>query len=81
MKKLLPLVLILLSSCAVIKPAAPDNRVVLEEHVAPIKIFGIGRYAANSIILTLVDAQNKYFTIEAPVDTNLKIGNVYALAK
>ncbi len=55
----------------------PDNRDVLVEHAAPIKIFGIGRYGANSIILTLIDAQNRYFTIEAKADTSLKIGSVY----
>lgn len=55
----------------------PDNHQILSEHAAPIKIFGIGRYASNSMILTLVDAQSRYFTIETLADTTLKIGAVY----
>ena len=82
MKKLAPFLLLLLSSCATIKPDnLPDNRQVLIEHASPIKIFGIGRYGANSLVLTLVDAQNRYFTIEAPADTTLKIGSVYAATR
>lgn len=76
MKKITLFSLFLLAACASPRNM-PNNSQVLAEHVGPIKIFGIGRYASNSMILTLIDAQSRYFTIETPIDTTLKIGAVY----
>lgn len=78
MKKVIPFLLILLPACSTTRNA-PNNSQILAEHVPPLKIFGVGHYSSNSIILTLIDANNQYFTVEAPVDTNYKIGKAYPL--
>ena len=76
MKKNILFLSLLLSACATTK-SLPDNRLVLAEHKAPLKIFSIGHYNSNSLILTLIDAENTYFMIEAPIDTSLRIGKTY----
>lgn len=77
MKKTLPFLFLSLSACSSTKSIPVNNDKILQAHSKPVTIFGIGNYRQNSIILTLVDAQNQYFTLEAPKTGNFKVGNVY----
>lgn len=77
MKKGILLFFIVCASCAAVNRRIPDSQMILSEHPAPLKIFGIGRYSSSSMILTLVDSKSNYFTIETALDTSLKIGAVY----
>lgn len=79
MKKplLLLCLLFLLSACAASKKAAVNNDAVFKQHTSPVKIFGIGRYNPNQVILTLIDANNQYFVIEEPFREDLKVGAIY----
>lgn len=74
-------VLISLSACSSTRempPAYITEPQADANYTKPVKIFGIGGYKRNSVILTLVDAKERYYTVEAPLDTTLKVGNVYA---
>lgn len=69
-------VLLLFSSCSASKLVI-DNTMILQSHPKPIKIFSIGYWNKDNMILTLTDAQNNYFTIKAMRNDNLKVGNIY----
>ena len=79
MKKVLPGLLaitMLFWGCAVNKPIVTDMN-ELREHQQPFKVFGIGNWRPGYSILTLTDAGHQYFTVKAPDDPNLKIGDIY----
>lgn len=79
MKKILPGLLaiaMLFFGCAVNKPIANDAD-ELKAHPQPFKIFGIGNWSPGYSILTLTDSSHQYFTIKAPDDPNLKLGDIY----
>jgi hypothetical protein len=63
-------------ACATRKPL-PDNSQELAKHTAPFRIFGIGGYSSHVSVLTLADAQNRYFTVIVARDTGLKTGMIY----
>jgi hypothetical protein len=71
--------LLVFSACSSVKqmPYNNNNEQLLSNSAKPVKIFSIGFYNSNSVILTLVDAKNQYLTLQAPVNNNLKIGDVY----
>jgi hypothetical protein len=76
LKKIFPLFLLIFISCAARK-SAPDNRQILAMYTAPFRIYGIGGYSRHVSVLTLEDAQNRYFTVMAALDTSLKVGMIY----
>ncbi|EHQ29403.1 hypothetical protein [Mucilaginibacter paludis] len=77
MKNALPFLLLSLSACTATKSTLDSSNQAIKSHAQPVKIFGIGSYSSKSIVLTLVDAENKYFTVEVPKIPSLKVGDVY----
>lgn len=55
----------------------PNNEADLNAYSKPFKIFGVGYWNKSTMVLTLTDIHNQYFTIKIPLDTNLKVGLVY----
>ena len=76
LKKTGSIVLLFLFACSASKPVI-DNSVVLQSHQRPIKIFGVGYWNADYMILTLVDARSSYFTIKTMRNDKIKIGDIY----
>jgi hypothetical protein len=76
MKKALPFLLLLATACSTQKGAV-DNQRVLRAHRAPLKISNIGYWGQNYSVLTILDANNKYFTIRTLRNDSVKVGDVY----
>ena len=75
-KMLLPLVF-LLTSCTAQKQFA-DNSIVFSKHPKPYRIFSVGNWQSNYVILTLIDADKKYFTVKVIDNGQLKPGTNYS---
>lgn len=75
MKKFL-LLLPMLWGCAGSRPVF-NNSDALQSHQQPLKIFSIGYWNSKSRVLTLTDAQGKYFTIRDAKNDSLKVGDLY----
>lgn len=62
--------------CSSTKPVI-DNSAQFSGHPKPYKVFSIGYWQPGYTIITLTDAQNIYFTIKAPKNDTLKVGDIY----
>ena len=71
--------LLAVSACTTAKTIVPvdDSKQVLTTHAQPFKVFGIGRWKKDFVILTLTDANNQYLVVQAREDSSLKIGSIY----
>lgn len=65
-----------LASCAVPKARIVDLS-VLKQYSTPLTIDEIGYWPPDYMILTLVDANHKYFTIKVKRNDRLKRGDRY----
>ena len=75
----------MVSACTTTKNAITvddgnSNEPALSAYSKPLKVFGIGYWSKNYMIVTLTDAKNQYFTMKVLADTTLKIGNIYNLS-
>jgi len=64
-------------SCAAprdVKLTAPE---VLRVHAKPLKIFSIGYWDKDHMVLTLTDAVGQYLTVFVARQDSLKVGAVY----
>jgi hypothetical protein len=83
MKKLFLWFLLLFPACSVNKTTVvadhvdADRAAQLTSYTQPFKVFSVGRWSNQYMILTLTDANNKYVVVKTPRDTALKIGSVY----
>ncbi len=82
MKKQFLWLLLFLPACSVTKnnvvsSGPADQAVQVAPYAPPLKVFGIGVWSDQYMILTLRDANNKYVIVKARRDTTLKIGTVY----
>jgi hypothetical protein len=77
MKKELLWVCLTFVSCSVTQKTVIDNDQILNAYSKPFKIFSVGYWTKDYMILTLTDIHNQYFTIKTPVDTTLKPGLAY----
>ncbi|SDT56099.1 hypothetical protein SAMN05216490_4049 [Mucilaginibacter mallensis] len=76
MKKNILLFCFILFSCSTHKPLI-NNTEILQNHPKPVRIFGIGYWPPDYIILTLVDAKNEYFVIKTNRRDGLKVGDIW----
>ncbi|MDB4927125.1 hypothetical protein [Mucilaginibacter sp.] len=76
MKKIPLFFSLLLFSCA-----APRQRITnnydISKYKQPYHVFAIGQWNPEYIILTLIDANNSYLTIQTKYNASLKKGAVY----
>jgi hypothetical protein len=54
-----------------------DNTPTTSSYQQPYHVYTIGKWDGNYKIYTLIDAQNKYFTVKGNQSTSLKKGDVY----
>ncbi|MDN3583975.1 hypothetical protein [Mucilaginibacter flavus] len=69
--------LLLIQVSCVSRRPMPDNSQVLSQHIAPFRIHYVGGYSRRLCVLTLVDADKRYFTVLVPLDTAFKRGGIY----
>jgi hypothetical protein len=78
MKKILIVTpLLVLACCSTVREQQAPDIAILQKYTQPFKIFGVGRWNENYTILTLVDAQNSYFTVTVKRNDSLKVGAIY----
>ncbi len=56
-----------------------DDAKSFSRYSTPYHIYAIGKWDANHMIFTLVDANNTYFTVKGNYNTSLKKGDIYHL--
>jgi hypothetical protein len=76
MRRIILIACFLPLGCATRQEVVTDPS-VFQSHPKPYKIFGIGYWSPGYMILTLIDANNQYFTIKANRDDKLKVGALY----
>ncbi len=67
-----------LASCAAPKMSVITNPAVMRTHAQPLKIFGIGYWGKDYMVLTLTDARGQYLTVLVRRNDALKAGHDYA---
>jgi hypothetical protein len=77
MKKLLIPIVCLVGCVSVRMPLATDAALI-RSHPQPVTIFKIGRWNDDYSVLTLIDANNRYFTVTVKRNDSLKVGSVYS---
>jgi outer membrane biogenesis lipoprotein LolB len=79
MKKTLIAISCLLFACctSVRTEQQATDAAVIQKHPQPLKIFSIGRWNEDYTILTLIDANNTYFTVTVKKNDNLKADSIY----
>lgn len=76
MKKLPLFFCLLLLACSSQKQVVNDTK-SFSRYTPPYHIYTIGKWDPNFIILTLVDANNTYFTVKENYNAALKRGDIY----
>jgi hypothetical protein len=77
MKKL-PLIFILfIFSCSAPKPVIIAEKPDFTNHPQPYHIFTVGQWNSDYVILTLIDARDIYFTVQAANNPTYKKGVIY----
>jgi hypothetical protein len=76
--KRFPLIFILLFlSCTAPRQMVESNPADFNKHPRPYHIFYVGIWNSSYSVLTLVDADNDYFTARVPYNSALKKGDTY----
>ena len=76
MKRSAILILLFIYSCSASKPILNDPDVG-RNHPKPVRIFSVGYWNKDYMILTLTDAKNGYFVIKTQRNDSLKVGKIY----
>ena len=78
MRKLPVIFCLLLLHCSAPRPLA-DNPVISRSHPQPVKIFQIGYWPPDRMVLILIDANHQYFNLIVKRDDRLQLGDTFVV--